>query len=251
MSLVFLQSLLGVSIVSLISIIGIIALALPLPKLRFLTAWLVSISAGTLLGGAFFHLLPDSLENAIKFQYELPQFFALVLGGIIVFYLLEKIICWRHCHIPTSSQHPHHLGKMNLIGDALHNLLDGIIIASAFKMNLSLGISTTLAVVMHEIPQEIADFGVLLYAGYSHRRAIWLNFLISLTSFLGIGIAFWLDNLSIHFNLIIMTLTAGAFIYIATADMMPELIKEHNGWKSGGQLLAILAGILFMFFLAQ
>ncbi len=235
-------TLLAVACVSLISFIGVISLSIRANNLLKITNFLVSLSAGTLLGGAFLHLLPETLENNV-YGFKVWYF---VLAGIIGFYILEKLICWRHCHVPTASDHPHNIGRMNLLGDGLHNLLDGTIIAGAFLTNTELGIATTIAVIAHEIPQEIADFGVLLYAGYGRAKAILFNFLISLFSFLGALLVFSLGSYITQITDIIVPITAGGFIYIATADMMPELLKEPMIKKSFVQLLFILAGIGLM-----
>lgn len=207
--------------------------------------FLVSLSAGTLLGDSFIHLMPE----AVKERGSDMKIWLWLIAGIIIFFILEKIIHWRHCHIPTSNEHQHHLGLMNIAGDALHNMIDGMLIAGSFLINIQLGITTTIAVIAHEIPQEIGDFGVLIYAGYSRAKALMLNFLIALTSALGalltIAASSHIENLSTY----IIPFTAGGFIYIATADLIPELNKETKISKSVGQLLSILAGIAIMLIL--
>lgn len=194
------------------------------------------------MGGAMLHLIPEIIEEDPS-----EAIWLWFLAGIIIFFTLEKIVCWRHCHIPTSDDHPHPIGIMNLIGDAMHNFLDGIIIVGSFMVNIPLGIATTIAVIAHEIPQEIADFGVLIHAGYSRKKALLANFLISLTAFLGALFAITMQNHIENFSNIIIPITAGSFIYIATADLIPELKKDRDILKSFGQLLGILIGIGIMY----
>lgn len=243
MTTIYFYTFLTVAVVSLLSFIGALFLAVGPKRLEKITMFLVSLSAGTLLGDSFFHLLPEAIE-AEDNNFSLWFW---VLGGIIVFFVLEKIICWRHCHIPTSENHPHRLGMMNLVGDGLHNLIDGIVIAGSFLFSPALGVATTLAVIAHEIPQEIGDFGVLIHAGYSRAKALFLNFLSAVTAALGALIALLIGQQMENFAALIISFTAGGFIYIATADLIPELKKESHPLKSLGQLLAILLGLGIMF----
>lgn len=237
---------LGVLAVSVISLIGIFFLSLSPNFLKKITLFLVSLSAGALLGDSFLHLLPEVVAESSG--VGLGLWMSLMIG-ILFFFILEKIIHWRHCHIPTGADHPHHLGPMNLIGDAFHNFFDGLIIAGSFLVNIPLGIATTVAVIAHEIPQEIGDFGVLLYAGYSRRRALIANFLTALTAFVGATVAILLGNYINGLTEFIVPFTAGGFIYIATADLIPELKKETAPHKSLYQLLSIILGILLMWLL--
>lgn len=242
MALIYLYTFLSILIVSLISFIGVLSLALPKDKMSQITLFLVSLSAGTLLGGAFLHLMPEVIEkNGAGMNIWLW-----LLAGIIAFFILEKIICWRHCHVPTSEDHPHPLGIMNLVGDAFHNFLDGVVIAGAFLVSIPLGLATSLAVVVHEIPQEIADFGVLIHAGFSRKKALLLNFLTALTSVLGAILTIMAGQSIENFSAYIIPFTAGGFIYIATADLIPELKKESQPKKSLGHLIFILIGIGLM-----
>jgi len=232
----------SVLIISLASFIGVLSLTFSREKLAKITLFLVSLSAGTLLGGSFLHLMPEAIE-----EYGASnKLWLWLLAGIIAFFILEKLICWRHCHIPTSENHPHPLGLMNLIGDFFHNFIDGMIIAGSFMVNIELGIATSIAIIAHEIPQEIGDFGVLIHAGYTRRKALLLNFLIALSAVLGAAavllIGSKIDNLTAY----ILPFTAGGFIYIATADLIPELKKDTRPGKSFLQLISILIGIGIM-----
>ncbi|MDP2944168.1 MAG: ZIP family metal transporter [bacterium] len=232
----------GVLLVSLLSLLGVFFLSFSPRFLEKLTLFLVSLSAGTLLGDSFLHLLPEASADS---GTGLRMWLWLIIG-LISFFVLEKIVHWRHCHIPTGPAHPHHLGLMNLAGDCLHNFFDGVIIAGSFLANIPLGLATLVAVIAHEIPQEIGDFGVLLYVGYSRRRALFLNFITALTAVLGAAVAILLGAKITGFSDLIIPFTAGGFIYIATADLIPELKKETAIHKSLYQLISIIAGVLIM-----
>ena len=232
----------SVFVVSLISLVGIIALAVKIEKLKKALMFLVSFSAGSLIGGSFLHLLPELIEEE---KFNLNSSFY-IIGGILLFFVLEKILHWRHCHIPTCDDHPHHLAAINLVGDGLHNLLDGIIIATAFFINPTTGIATTIAVILHEIPQEIGDFGVLIYAGLSKFKAIIYNLLSALTAILGAALAIIFQNTMENFIDIAVPLTIGGFIYIATADLIPELKKETSVISSSKQFIGIILGVSLM-----
>lgn len=238
----WIYSLASVAVVSSISLIGLITLSIKLEKLKKALLPLISFSAGALLGGVFIHLLP---EIASKQGFDI-NVSLMVLAGILIFLVLEKIICWRHCHVPTSKDHPHSLGIMNLVGDGLHNFTDGAIIAAAYITSPSLGLATTLAVLFHEIPQEIGDFSVLLYAGFSKTKALLFNFFSSLLALLGAVLTLLACAYFTHLGNFLVPLTAGGFIYIASADLIPELKKEPDFKKSLVQLISLLTGILLM-----
>lgn len=239
MQAAWLYSIAGVLVVSLISLIGVFSLTLGKLVLEKLLFFLISFAAGGLLGDAFIHLLPEITEES---GFGLGASLA-VLAGILIFFVLEKFIAWRHCHIPTSSQHPHPLVFMNLIGDGFHNFIDGAIIAGSFLVSISLGIATLAAVIFHEIPQEIGDFGVLVHGGFSKKRALIFNFISSLTAFLGAIFVLVFGAKISGFSQMLIPFTAGGFIYIAGSDLIPELHKETNLGKSGLQLLGLLLGI--------
>lgn len=232
----------SVLVVSAISLIGIVYLAISLPRLHKLLAWLVSFAAGTLLGDVFVHLLPDLVSGG---TFTLRTSLA-ILGGIIFFWAIEKFIHWRHCHTPSSDEHPHPLAFMNLIGDAFHNFLDGMIIAASWIASPTIGMATTIAVVFHEIPQEISDFGVLVHAGLSRGKAIVFNLLSALTALLGALLALWLDNVSATMTPWLVAVTIGGFIYIATADLFPELKKDTRLKGALQQFAGIALGVAVM-----
>jgi zinc and cadmium transporter len=238
----WLYSLASVFLVSLISLVGVFTLSLKTGQLEKILSFLVSFAAGALLGGVFIHILPEvSEKQSLNVENSL-----LILLGILAFFALEKIVRWRHCHQPTCKDHPHSLGVMNLVGDALHNFTDGVIISAAFMTDFSLGMATTLAVIFHEIPQEIGDFSVLIYAGFSKKKALFFNFLSALLAVLGAVLTLILGSQIKGLTSVLLPLTAGGFLYIATADLMPELKKEESLAKTAVQLFSLLLGILIM-----
>jgi len=234
---------LSVIVVSAISVIGIFFIFLKKEKLNSLLLFLVSLAAGSLLGGAFLHLIPEIIEGT-GFTFSVSL---LLLGGILLFFSIEHFIQWRHCHIPTSKSHPHSLGTMNIIGDGIHNFTDGLIIAASYFISIPVGIATTLAVILHEIPQEIGDFGILLYAGYSKRKALFFNFLSALTAILGAVVGIILADKSTVFAYIVMPIAAGGFLYIAGSDLIPEIHKKQEKKFSFRYLAGIIIGILIMY----
>lgn len=242
MGQIYLYSLAGVILVSLISFIGVFTLSMSGEKLNRLIMLLVSLSAGTLLGDSFLHLMPEMAE---KNQAGLAIWLWL-LTGILTFFVLEKIIHWRHCHLESTAFHPHPVGTMNLVGDGLHNFIDGMIIAGSFLVSVKLGLATTLAVIAHEIPQEIGDFGILLHAGYSRIKALLLNFVSAVAAIFGVLLTLAIGLEAENFTSFIIPFTAGGFIYIATADLIPELKKDTAPVKSLLQLLLIIIGMAIM-----
>ncbi|MEK6861534.1 MAG: ZIP family metal transporter, partial [Nanoarchaeota archaeon] len=166
--------------------------------------------------------------------------------GIILSFLIEKVIHWRHCHIPTSKEHPHPFAYINLIGDSVHNFIDGLIIAASYLASIPVGIATTIAVLLHEIPQEIGDFGVLLHGGFTKKKALFFNFITALTAVLGAVVALIISQSIEQLTLFLIPLAAGGFIYIAGSDLIPELHKEVKLSKSIFQIISFILGILIM-----
>ena len=241
---IWLYSLVSVLIVSVISLIGVITLSLSESLLRRLLLFLVSFAAGGLFGGALFHLIPQSAEMGFTLATAVY-----ILQGLLAFFILEKFIHWRHCHIPTSKSHPHHLGTMNLVGDGFHNLIDGLIIGGSYLVSIPLGMATTFAIILHEVPQEMGDFGILLHAGYSKTKALAFNFLSALTAVLGTIIALVIGAKLSGFTEFLIPFTAGGFLYIAGSDLIPELQKESSPSKSFFQFVALILGISMMLLL--
>jgi zinc and cadmium transporter len=242
MNFSILFSFIGIGFVVALSFLGFLFFGLKAEKLKKVLMVLVSFSAGALMGDAFFHLLPETIGSS---GGENINIYLFIVFGIIAFFVLEKIVHWRHCHIPTSKEHPHELGIMNLVGDGLHNFLDGLIITGSFLIDFNLGMATVVAVIAHEVPQKIGDFGILIYAGYSKMKAVFLNFLFSLISFAGGLTALFLMNNS-DLLLFLNSFTAGSFIYIAVADLLPEMKKDPSLANSLIQLISIFFGLGMM-----
>lgn len=241
---VWIYSLVSVFIVSLISLIGILTLSIKISNIKNFLIYLVSFSAGALFGGAFLHLLPEIVG---EYGFTLQISF-LILGGIILFFGLEKIIHWHHYHMPDTKGkgYVHSFAIMNLIGDGFHNFLDGLIIGAAYLINLPAGIATTVAVAFHEIPQEIGDFGVLVHGGFSVKKALFLNFASALLAVLGAIISLTLSNYVENIQYIIIPIAIGGFVYVAGSDLIPELHKHPKLRESILQLIILASGILVM-----
>ncbi len=229
-------------IISLGGLIGFFTLVLKEKQLSKILLFLVSLSAGALMGGAFIHLLPEAFEKISDGDVV----FTIVLFSFVFFFLVEKLLHWRHCHKGGKCD-IHTFGYMNLIGDSVHNFIDGLIIAATFITDIRLGIVTTFAVALHEIPQEIGDFGVLLYAGFGKRKALLANFLVALTAILGGIFGYFLSFQMENFISYLLPFAAGGFIYIAASDLMPEIRKETSLKKSMMSFGVFLVGIAIMF----
>jgi len=244
---VWLYALGSVLAVSAVSLVGIATLGLGLARLQRLLLVLVSLSVGTLFGSTFFHLLPEAFAR----QGFGPAVPAWTLAGLLLFFVLEKFIHWRHCHVPASADHPHPVVFMNFVGDGLHNFIDGVLIGAAYLVSPATGITTTLAVLVHEIPQEIGDFGTLVWGGLSVRKALMLNYASALFAVLGVVLVLLMGPRVAGLEQHILPLTAGGFIYIAGSDLIPELQKKAGVRASAAQLAAILAGLAIVFVLTR
>ena len=230
-----LSILLATVLVSGVSLVGVLCLSLQEGTLKKASAALVAFSSGGLIGGAFFHLLPKAYE--LRGEGSM----LLVVLGILLFFGLEKWLCWRHCHEATCDVHT--FTYTNLAGDAIHNFIDGLVIAAAFVVNAKLGWVTTLVVVFHEVPQEIGDFGVLVYGGFSTKRALGLNLLSALTAIAG-GVVGYFASLAVaSLRPFLLALAAGSFVYIALADLIPELHKQRRPRSSAMQFMLMIAGL--------
>ncbi len=234
--------LLSTFLASAMSLIGIFALASSGKTLNKLTSFLVSLSIGGLLGGAFLHLIPEAVEKT-----NIQNVSLLVLGGFFLFFLIERFFHWRHCHDEKCEIHP--FAYTNLVGDSIHNFIDGLIIAGSFLTSTSVGFASTLAIIIHEIPQELGDFGVLIYAGFSKKKAILFNFLTALTAVFGGLIGYFFFSYVQGFLIYLLPIAAGGFIYVGASDLIPEIRKENSFGKSILHLIVILLGILAMYLL--
>jgi zinc and cadmium transporter len=229
----------SVVVISGLSLIGALTLVVRPRTLERALLVLIAFAAGALLGDAFIHLLPEIAESETGF--DLTASFAL-LGGVVAFFILEKVLHWHHAHYPRE-EHVHPVAVTNLVGDGLHNFVDGSIVAGSFLVSTKLGIATAIAVVLHEIPQELGDFAILVRAGLKPRRAIMLNALTALAAVLGAVITLVLAEAVEGVERIVVPITAGAFVYIASTDLLPELHKEPEARRSFLQLLGVLAGV--------
>jgi len=219
--------LLATFIVSLISLIGIFFIGMKQDTLTKVIKYLVSFAVGGLLGGAFFHLLPESMESGN------PSMFVYVLSGIMIFFLIEKVLHWRHCHKGHCDAHT--FTYLNLIGDGIHNFIDGMIIAASFVTDMRLGVITTLAVAAHEIPQEIGDFGILVYGGFSKSKALLFNLLSALTAMVGAVIAYFSFSQIVWLKEVLIPI--------------PELHKEAGKGNIALQFITMIGGLLLMWLL--
>ncbi|MBT4870467.1 MAG: ZIP family metal transporter [Candidatus Diapherotrites archaeon] len=227
-------------VTALVSLVGAITISIKREKLNNYLDLLVALSVGALFGGAFLHLIPE-----LAHEGHLGEVAIYILGGIMLFFVLEKFVFWHHCH---KSEHTHLcFSYMNLVGDGFHNFLDGVLLAAAFLVSIPLGVVTGIAIILHELPQEVGDFGVLLAGGFSRKKALVANLLISLTAFIGAGVALLFNTFIEGAIPILVAITAGGFIYIAGTDLIPELHKNPEMKKSILQLIFIIIGIAAMF----
>lgn len=240
-------AILGVSLISALAAVFYPrhSMHLKIPLLLF-----VGVAIGALLGDAFIHLIPEAQEH-------LGETTGLwVLGGIGIFFLMEKVLHWHHHHkthaVETAAcddceEHVQPFGILVIVADVMHNILDGVIIAAAFLVSTEAGIATTIAVALHELPQEIGDFGVLLHAGFSRAKALLANVASALSAFVGAGIVLLLGETNVGMVPLFSALAAGSFIYIAMADLVPELHKHTKLHETLVQLGAVMIGVLLMF----
>jgi zinc and cadmium transporter len=229
----------AVVLVSGLSLVGALTFILRPRTLDRALLGLIAFAAGALLGDAFLHLLPELSESEAGF--DLTASLAL-LSGVIAFFVLEKVLHWHHAHFPRD-EHVHPVAVTNLMGDGLHNFIDGSIVAGSFLVSTKLGIATTVAVVLHEIPQELGDFAILVRAGLKPRRALALNMLTALAAVLGAIVTLLVASTVAGLEHVLVPLTAGAFVYIASTDLLPELHKEPQLGRSLVQLAGVLAGV--------
>jgi zinc and cadmium transporter len=236
----FFELIITLIVTSLISLIGVFTLSFNRKKLENYLDLLVALSVGALLGGAFLHLIPELAETG-----NLAELSIFMLGGMLLFFVLEKFVFWHHCH---HSEHEHlSFSYMNLIGDTLHNFLDGVLLAGAFMLSIPIGITAALGIILHEIPQEIGDFGVLLKGGFTKKQALKMNLFVSLAAFVGAGFAILFNYFLEGIIPYLVAVAAGGFIYIAATDLIPELHKNPKISESVKQLVMILIGIIIMF----
>lgn len=249
MTIVWIYSLLSVLVVSAVSLVGVFTLSLSENRLRSLIFSLVALSVGALFGDVFIHILPEVFSDSNI--TELSSLY--ILFGIFVFFVLEKFLHWQHqhgCDDPDCHRHqPKPLGKIVLISDGVHNFIDGVIIGVSFLVSLPVGFATALAVILHEIPQELGNFGVLIHSGYSKGKALLYNFISALAAFVGVMIPLFIGSRALGLTSVILPIAAGGFIYIAGSDLIPELHGNSEVGKAFSQLIFIILGVVLMYLL--
>lgn len=238
---IWIYTLASVTVVSLVSLVGIVMLAIQKEKLKDIVLYLVSFAVGALFGDALIHLIQEAFEQLGSHVTTS----LLIITGVLLFFILEKFLHWQHCHIPTSKDHIHPVATINLVGDAVHNLLDGLIIGASFLVSIPIGLTTTLAIILHEIPQEIGDFGIFIYKGISVKKALLYNFLSALFSFVGAILSLTIGPYIEGYTAILIPITAGGFLYIAGSDLIPELHHSTTTKISHSflQFLFIILGV--------
>ncbi|MBI1813263.1 ZIP family metal transporter [Candidatus Peregrinibacteria bacterium] len=241
---IVISSLLGVVAVSALSLLGIVVFLFDEPLVKRLLLPLVSFSTGGLLGDVFIHIIPDMAADRAFFARGL----GVVLIGILFSFVVEKIIHWRHCHLlPAEEEHHHPVGIMSVMGESVHNVIDGVVIAASFLTSIPIGISTTLAVMFHEIPHEIGNVAVLLHSGYSRKKAVFLNLLSASAAILGTIAVLIMSNAVTSIAASLLPFAAGNLLYIAGADLIPELHRETRLMHGVLQLIAMIAGMSVMY----
>ncbi len=254
MTTAVIYSFVSVIAVSLVSLVGVLALSVNESLLKKWIFVLVSLAAGALFGDALIHLIPEAFAKS----GEETTIALLIIMGIVLFFVLEKFLHWHHQHghefheehlgekTAESSRRIAPLGYLVLISDGFHNVIDGIIITASYTVSIEVGIATTIAVILHEIPQEIGDFGVLLHSGFSKAKALFFNFISALCALVGVAFFLLLQNASEVALAAVIPVAAGGFLYIAGSDLVPELHKTTKVSHSIVQLLGIIVGVLAM-----
>jgi zinc and cadmium transporter len=239
---VLLWSVAATFFVSMVSVIGLFGLGIKTKVLDKILFLLVGLSAGALMGDAFIHLIPEAIPGN-----NIEIIFMYVIVGFSLFFVMERLLSWHHCHEHGGCKEEHSFSYMNLVGEGVHNFIDGLVIAGSFSAGTQLGIATTTAVLIHEIPQEIGNFGVLVYGGFSKLRALTMNLLFALSAMVGAVAGVFLVSAVGNMNTFLLPFTAGGFIYISASDLIPELHKEPKLRKSILAFLFFLIGITFMY----
>ncbi|MEM4255391.1 MAG: ZIP family metal transporter [Candidatus Norongarragalinales archaeon] len=229
--MVLLEIIAATLLVSVLSLVGIVFVVSKTAEKNL--GLFVSFAAGTMLAVVFLDLLPESLEAGGTLEYALL--------GVVLFFVLEKILFWHHHHSKT---HRHPFTTLNLIGDAIHNFLDGTIIAAAFIQDSMLGFTTTIAVAAHEIPQEFGDYTILLYGGMTQKKALLFNLLSAFAAVVGALVVFYFSSVVPNLSSVLLPLSAGGLIYIACTDLIPELKKETALNKSVIEFASFLFGVV-------
>lgn len=258
-------------LIGLLSLIGLFMISIKERTLDRLLFILIAFATGTILASSLFDLIPESIHHLEELNAEGAALnesivFVFIIIGYVIFFILERFIYWFHGHAhqkedqlvcyDSITEGPDVMvnrgGKiksfalLNLIGDGLHNFLDGVIIMVSFLSGFGNGIVITLAVLFHELPQEVGDFGILLYGGFTKKKALFFNFLSAMVALLGGILGFILSDTVELFNLFFLAFSGGGFLYLASTELMPELIKQKNLKKSIIQALIFIAGLIII-----
>lgn len=254
------EAILAAVVVSLIALVGITTITLKQDLINTLSFALVSLAAGTFLGDSFFHLLPESLQIALDKNIPQTDILFFPLLGIILFFVLEEIIHWHHHYeineCERTEEHHQENNKINpiaitnLVGDGLHNFLDGLAIAASFAISAEAGVATTMAIILHEIPQEFADFGILIESGLTRTKALLWNFASGLISVFGVIVFLTFSSFAKNIEVYLLAFIAGTFIYIASTDLFPHIHNRSKRLKDLLQVLLIILGIMIMYLLS-
>jgi len=235
-------------LISIISLVGSIALFIREKLLEKILLVLVALSAGGLMGGAFLHLLPESVSEANSPVF-ITNLFSYFLFGFCIFFILEQFIQWTHEHYDLHEKKP--VSYLVLVSDFVHNFIDGLVIAGSFLMGFNVGIVTSIAIALHEIPQEIGDFGVLVYGGFEKRKALLWNFISAITVIFGGIMGFYLSNMIEGSALLLLPFAAGNFTYIAASDLIPEIKHGDSLKRNLTHFVTFLIGLLIMLFIKK
>jgi zinc and cadmium transporter len=238
--MVLIQILVATFAISLIAFVGIFTFLLRQELLNRTLLVLVALSTGALLGGAFLHLIPETIEQ-VGGSLEI---FLYLLLGFSIFFILEQFLQWRHQHTTTPQIKP--FSYLILVSDAVHNFIDGLIIAASFVTSFPLGVATTLAVALHEVPQELGDFGVLVYGGFGKTRALIFNFASAITAIAGGVVGYFAYSILQSSIVYLLPFAAGNFIYIAAADLIPEIKHQVSLRRSVVHFGVFIIGIAIM-----
>jgi zinc and cadmium transporter len=222
----------------LMAFVGALALFFSEKRLNQIIKLFVSFSAGTLFSGSIFHLYSESVDEMGTFASS-----AILTAGFLLFFVIERYLWWHHCHEGHCETHP--VSYLVLIGDGLHNLLDGMVIAASFLADFKVGILTTFLVLLHEIPQELGDFGVLVHSGFPPKKALIMNFLSQLMAVIGGVITFYTVGI-VDYSIYILALAAGGFLYISASDLIPEIHQHLGEGEELKHILLFVCGILIM-----
>ncbi len=238
---VWLYAIISVLIISAVSLIGVVTLGMGGERLRKLTLFLVSFAVGGLFGDALIHLLPETFKDN-----QSPLLSSLyIIIGILIFFVLEKFLRWRHCHLPEHDQ-VHPFVTMNLVGEGVHNFIDGVLVGASYMVSIPLGITTSLAIMLHEIPKEFGGFFILVHGGLTVKRALLFNFLAGMVAVVGTLASLSIGSHIQGFSAALVPITAGGFLYIAGSDLIPELQHDVKVPASIGQFIGIILGVGIM-----